>query len=139
MDNTTQTKNTQTIQSIYAAFTRGDIPAILAQLSDDVDWNNDRVASKECPWNGNFSGKANVPGFFKAVGENLDITVFDARAFLESEGHVAVFLRVASTVRKNGKPLKNDVMHLWKFNSKGQVSGYRHFNDTAAELVAWRA
>ena len=64
--------HTQTVQDLYAAFGRGDVAAILNMVTDEVDWNNDRVASRECPWNGDFSGKARVPDFFKAVDE-LDI------------------------------------------------------------------
>jgi uncharacterized protein len=67
--------NTQTIQNIYAAFSRGDVPTILSHLADDVVWDNSGVASKECPWNGNFRGKAKVPGFFTAVGDNLDLVL----------------------------------------------------------------
>ena len=52
--------NTQTIQALYAAFGRGDVATILSCVTDDVDWNNSGVASRECPWNGNFSGKANL-------------------------------------------------------------------------------
>jgi uncharacterized protein len=130
--------NEQTVKDVYAAFQRADIPAILAMVADDVDWNNDRVESRECPWNGNFSGKANLPGFFKAVGESLDIKVFDAKSIVAAGQHVAVHLRIESTVRKNGRPIKNDVVHYWTFNDRGQIAMYRHYNDTAAELTAWR-
>ena len=130
--------HTQTIQTIYAAFGRGDVPAILGHLTDDVDWNNDRVASKECPWNGNFSGKVNVPGFFKAVADHFDFEVFEPRAFMESGNHVAVLLRLESRLKKNGQPLKNDTVHFWTFTDRGLVSAYRHFNDTAMELAAGR-
>jgi hypothetical protein len=128
----------QTVQEVYAAFQRGDVAAITARVADDVDWRNDGVASRECPWNGDFSGKANLPGFFKAVGESLDISVFDVRQTASAEKVVAVNLRIESTVRKNGRALKNDAMHLWNFNDSGQITRYRHFNDTAAELAAWR-
>jgi ketosteroid isomerase-like protein len=130
--------NEQTVIDVYAAFQRGDVAAITALVADDVDWRNDGVASSECPWNGNFSGKANLPGFFKAVGENLDITVFEVRQTASAEKVVAVNLRIESSVRKNGRPLRNDVVHLWNFNDNGQITRYRHFNDTAAELAAWR-
>jgi ketosteroid isomerase-like protein len=30
-------------------------------------------------------------------------------------------------------------VHFWTFNDLGQITRYRHFNDTAAELEAWRA
>ena len=130
--------NEQTVKDVYAAFQRGDVAAIVALVADDVDWRNDRVESRECPWNGNFSGTANLPGFFKAVGEHLDISVFDVQAMAASGSLVAVSLRIESTVRKNGRSIKNDSVHVWTFNDSGQITRYRHFNDTAAELAAWR-
>ena len=48
--------NEQAVKDIYAAFLRQDMPAILNLVADNVDWRNDGVASRECPWNGNFSG-----------------------------------------------------------------------------------
>jgi ketosteroid isomerase-like protein len=130
--------NEQTVKEVYAAFKQGDVAAIVARVADDVDWRNDGVASKECPWNGNFAGKANVPGFFKAVGENLDLPVFDIKAIVAAGSHVAVHLRIEGSVTKTGKGWANDAVHFWTFNDRGQIAGYRHFNDTAAELVAWR-
>jgi ketosteroid isomerase-like protein len=103
-----------------------------------VDWRNDGVASHECPWNANFSGKANLPGFFQAVGENLDLPVFDIRAIAASGHCVAVQLRIEGKVKKNGRGLANDAVHFWTFDDRGKVVSYRHFNDTAAELAALR-
>src|SRR5262245_40186508 len=130
---------TQTIQAIYEAFGRGDVQGILAHVADDVRWDNTRVASRECPWNGDFSGKTHLPGFFKAVAEAIDIKVFNPHTFIESGNHVAVLLRIESTVPKNGASVKNDSVHVWTFNPHGKVAGYQHYNDTAAELAAWRA
>jgi uncharacterized protein len=130
--------NEQTVKDVYAAFQRGDVAAIVARVADDVDWRNDRVESRECPWNGNFSGKANLPGFFKAVGECLDFTVFDVQSTAASGSVVAAYLHLESTLRKNGRPLKNDAVHYWSFDERGRITRYRHFNDTAAELDAWR-
>lgn len=130
--------NEQTVRDIYAAFQRQDVAAIVEVVADDVDWRNDGVASKECPWNGDFSGKANLAGFFQAVGENLDLPVFEVKAIAASGDVVAVHLRIEGAVRKNGRALMNDAVHFWGFNSRGQVSSYRHFNDTAMELAAWR-
>ena len=131
--------NEQTVKDVYAAFQRGDVASILGRVADDVDWRNDGVESRECPWNGNFSGKASLPGFFKAVGDHLEIRVFDVKAIAASGSHVAVQLRIESTLKKNGRSLKNDAAHFWTFNDRGQIARYRHFNDTAAELAAWRS
>ena len=131
--------HTETIKDLYEAFGRGDVAAILSHLADDVEWNNSGVASKECPWNGNFSGKAQVPAFFTAVGDNLDFGVFNPHTFIEADNHVAVVLRLESHLKKNGRGLENDSVHVWTFDRHGKVSKYQHFNDTAAELSAWRA
>jgi ketosteroid isomerase-like protein len=131
--------NEQTVKNVYEAFLRQDVAAIQALVADDVDWRNDGVESRECPWNGNFSGKTNLPGFFVAVGAALDISVFDVKALVASGPYVAVQLRIESKLRKNGHALKNDSVHFWTFNDRGQIARYRHFNDTAAELAAWRS
>jgi ketosteroid isomerase-like protein len=49
-----------------------------------------------------------------------------------------VQLRIEGSVRKNGRALANDVVHFWTFDDGGKIASYRHFNDTAAELAAWR-
>lgn len=130
--------HTRTIATIYESFGRGDLDSILARCAEDVSWDNSGVASKECPWNGDFSGRARLPGFFKALAESLDFTRFEPMAFIEQGAQVAVHLRLEFVIRKNGRAVKNDVVHLWSLDGSGRVTRYRHFNDTAAELAAWR-
>ena len=62
--------NIKTVQSLYEAFGRGDIGFILDQLTDDVDWAS-CPDSNIAPWRGIHRGKAEVPNFFKALGENI--------------------------------------------------------------------
>jgi ketosteroid isomerase-like protein len=130
--------NEETVMSVYAAFQRGDVAAIQAMVADNVEWRNDGVASRECPWNGNFSGRSNLPGFFKAVGDGLDLPVFDVKATAASGRCVAVNLRIEGSVRPTGRPFHNDVVHFWTFDDSGRIAKYQHFNDTAMELAAWR-
>jgi ketosteroid isomerase-like protein len=137
MTATATATRTETIQELYAAFVRRDMPGILACVADDVDWNNERVASRDCPWNGDFSGREKLPGFFAALADNLDFQVFDPQAFVEAGNRVVVLLRIESVVRRTGRPLLNDVVHVWTF-AGDKVKSYRHYNDTAAEADAWR-
>ncbi len=135
--------NGQTVKDLYDAFGKGDLGAIVAKCADDVDWRNDRVESRECPWNGDFSGKAKVPGFFAVLDQQMDFSVFDVQNVIAgSEGSarstVAVQLRFEATLKKNGRTVASDSVHVWTFNDRGQIVRYRHFNDTAAELAAWR-
>ena len=131
--------HTQTVQRLYGCFQRGDVASIVAQCAENVDWRNDEVASRECPWNGNFSGRKNLPAFFKAVGDSLEFSLFEPRTFVEQGNYLCVQLRIESTVRRTGKAIKDDAIHLWTFDARGLITRYRHFNDTAAELNAYRA
>ena len=72
------------------------------------------------------------------MAENLDLGVFDPHTFVASGDHVMVMLRVEGKVKKNGQRFVNDAVHAWTLDGHGQVSAYRHYNDTAMELAAWR-
>ena len=42
-------QHAKTVEAIYAAFGRGDIPGILAALREDVEWEDDAV-DQGIPW-----------------------------------------------------------------------------------------
>ena len=68
--------NQQTVQDIYAAFGRGDIPAILERLADDVRWDHlpDGGGAERhgVPWLVARTGRDDVAGFFEALGGARD-------------------------------------------------------------------
>ena len=76
------------VQSAYAAFNRGDIPAVLDLLSDDVEWKF--CGSKGLPYTGTFRGKDEVAKFFASVPEVEDLLVFEPREFIFAGEKVAV-------------------------------------------------
>jgi len=57
---------TAAVQRLYAAFGRGDIAGVLAELAEDVDWAAE-AAGSGAPWYGAFRGRAAVPDFFAAI------------------------------------------------------------------------
>ena len=65
----------EAVQRLYAAYGRGDVDAVLAELADDVDWAAE-AASTSVPWYGSYRGKGEVPRFFKEIGANVDVTEF---------------------------------------------------------------
>ena len=119
----------ETIQGIYEAFGRGDIGFILDQLTDDVDWAS-CPDSEIAPWHGVHRGKAEVPNFFKALGETLEITEFTPLSFASNETDVMVVTRWAATARATGKSAAMDIHHWWRFRD-GKIFTYRGTEDTA--------
>jgi uncharacterized protein len=50
-------QNIATVQEIYDAVARGDVPAILDRLTDDVDWAAE-AAEDGAPWHGHRAAAA---------------------------------------------------------------------------------
>jgi ketosteroid isomerase-like protein len=127
---------TQTVQEIYEAFGRGDVDVILDRLTDDVDWASE-AASTVAPWHGIHRGKGEVPNFFKALGEAIDVTEFTPLAFASNDTDVLVVIRFGMQARSTGKTGAMDLHHWWRFRD-GKVCFYRGTEDTAltASLLA---
>ena len=68
-------ENIQTIKSVYEAFGRGDVEAILATVTDDVDWATEST-SDGAPWYGVRTGTAGVASFFEDFGKTMEVDSF---------------------------------------------------------------
>lgn len=124
----------ETVQAIYAAFGRGDIPAILAQLSDDIDWEYGAGAAP-VPWLQPLRGRAQVPQFFQALMQHLEITRFEVKHLLAGgspEAPLVVgIVDLQATARATGRVLvETDEVHLFHFDASGRVARFRHRADT---------
>lgn len=129
--------NIETVQEIYAAFGRGDVPAILDHLAEDVEWDY-AVGKVDVPWLRPRRGRAEVPGFFHALGA-LEFTRFEPKTFLEGGDVVVVLLDVGITVRETGQRLaEEDEVHIWRFDPRGRVTRFTHKLDTHAHRTALR-
>jgi uncharacterized protein len=121
--------NVRTIQNIYEAFGRGDLGFILDQVTDDVDWAS-CPDSKIAPWHGVRHGKSEVPSFFQALADNLEITEFMPLSFAANDTDVMVVTRWSAVAPATGKSLSMDIHHWWRFRD-GKIYYYRGTEDTA--------
>ena len=124
----------EAVQAIYEAFGKGDVEAILPVLADDVDFGSEPEQTI-APWHGR-RGKAEVPAFFQAIYENLEVTEFSPLSFTSNETDVMVVIRFGFKVKTTGKAGTMDLHHWWRFRD-GKVVLYRGTEDTAltAELL----
>ena len=123
--------NTESVQRIYEAFGAGDVDTILGLLADDVDFSAESEA-KIAPWHGKRT-KAEVPAFFQAIGETIDVTDFTVLSVTANDTDVIAVIRFGFTVRSTGKSGTMHLHHWWTFRD-GKVVLYRGSEDTA--LVA---
>jgi hypothetical protein len=132
---------TQIVQTMYAAFGRGDIAGILAHLTDNIDWhlNVDPAApgAKQVPDFRPFRGRADVQEFFKIIGSDLEFHSFQPQTFFAADNEVAVRVTMDLTVRKTGRRTKLESMHVFTFDASGRVSRFVEYLDSLAATAAW--
>ena len=123
------------IKGVYEAFGRGDVEAILARVTDDVDWASE-PDSTIAPWHGVKRGKAEVAEFFQALAETIEVDEFSQLAFASNDTDVMVVSRFALTVPSTGKRGAMDLHHWFRLHD-GKVYHYRGTENTAltAELL----
>ena len=130
-------RNLDAVGQIYEAFGRGDVPAILEHLAEDVEWEYG-VNSTDVPWLQPRRGRQEVPKFFEALGSALEFHRFVPKTFLESDDVVVVLIDLEATVKATGRGiLEEDEVHIWRFEG-GQVVQFRHRADTHQQLLAYQ-
>jgi ketosteroid isomerase-like protein len=126
------------VQDIYRAFGQGDVPAILARLAEDVEWEYG-VNSTDVPWLQPRRGRAGAAEFFASLA-GVDIQRFQVKTLFEAGQLVVALIDLDATVRATGRRVtEEDEVHIWHFDSKGQVVKFRHRADTHQHWVAYKA
>jgi ketosteroid isomerase-like protein len=131
--------NVQTVQGIYEAFGRGDVPAILERLDDNVRWDHwpdgNGAARRGVPWMVERTGRDDVRGFFETLG-GLEFHRFQPTALLEGDGRVVALIDIEVGVKSTGRRIRDSEIHLWTFGADGRVKEFRHYVDTAKHVEA---
>ena len=126
-------RHAKTVEAIYAAFGRDDIPGILAALRENVEWEHDAV-DQGIPW----LAPRQVAGFFETL-RALDIRRFEPKRILADDTMAAAVIHVEIAVRATGRVINDVELHLWTFDAQGKVARFRHVADTHQHWLAARA
>lgn len=117
------------VQQAYEAFGRGDVPAILSLVADEVDW--EFVASANLAYAGWRRNREEVAEFFADIRRADDIHAFEPREFIEAGEHVTVLGWGKSTALDTGKQFESEWVHVFTVKN-GKISRWRGFFNTAA-------
>ncbi|MBI2376996.1 MAG: nuclear transport factor 2 family protein [Deltaproteobacteria bacterium] len=127
--------NVELVKRAYAAFGRGDIPAILDMMTPDVTIGI--VGRKEdAPFLGMSTGPAGVGEFFKQLGEAQEIHSFEPERFLGAEEKVFVWGGYHWTMRKSGVSKRSEWLHVLTVRD-GRIAAWQGHNDTAMLAAAY--
>jgi uncharacterized protein len=118
--------NVDLIQSLYAAFARGDGPAVLASMDPDIVWNeaeNFRYADRN-PYVGH---AAVAEGIFFRLATEWDNFQAVPSEFLDT---VVVLGYYKATYKATGAPLNAQFAHIWRLRD-AKVTAFQQYTDTA--------
>jgi|SRR5690348_9835829 len=127
-------QNIELIKSGYAAFTRGDRPALLDLFSEDLDFQHPMPQSI-WPWAGKRNGRAGFAEFLAGLDETVEYEQFEAREFIAQGDLVAVLVFERSRFKATGVVLDNFFVHVFKFKNM-KVVQFLIFEDTAPIIAA---
>ena len=133
--------NVTTVNNIYEAFVKGDVSTIMNYLSDEVEWE---------PWTANYGHRPGFPWVKEGKGKDGALELFmivggfifnkfRVLSVIGNENHVAAEIQFEAEIPATGGHLKQEAIHLWTFNNKGEVIRLRHYSDTAKQIVTTKA
>lgn len=129
--------NIELVQDGYAAFGRGDIPALLGMMAPDITMG---IIGRQvdAPFLGMHSGVAGAAEFLKLLDEAHAISKFEPQRFLAAEEKVFVWGRYTWTMRISGVSDETEWLHVLTVKD-GKISAWHGHNDTAMLAAAYHA
>jgi ketosteroid isomerase-like protein len=123
-------ENVTLLKSLYGAFGKGDIPAVLGLMSPDIKWyeaeSNPYRPSGE-PWVG---PEAVLNNLFMRMGAEWEGFTIHTRSFYGAGDSVIVEARYSGTYKPTGKSIDVQVCHVWDVKD-GKVTRFQQYLDTA--------
>jgi uncharacterized protein len=121
----------QTIESVYEAFGRGDIPHIVGLVAPDAIWRQ----FKTVPWGGNYTGPSGAAEFFTKLNAAAETVGFAARENVEAGNEVFSFGTYQCTIRSTGKSATMEWMFRWRVEG-GRITLFDSYIDSGAIIAA---
>ena len=126
--------NIEFVQSLYAAFGRSDVAAILAAVDEKAVWASNGSV-KKAPWSGVRQGRDGARTFFELLGSHLDFEVFEPREFLDAGASVVVLGRTVARAKSTGRTFESPWAHVFTIED-GRLTRFHEYYDTDAIATA---
>ena len=119
-------KNKATIQNLYDAFARGDIPAGLSALSPDATWTE----AAGFPYAGTYTGAEEIiENVFMKLGTEWGGFAAVPKEFIADGDAVVVLGEYTGTYKATGKSFTAPFVHVFKLEN-GAIKSFVQHTDT---------
>lgn len=123
-------ENVELVRSIYEAFAAGDVPGVLARMSEDIEWRE----AENFPYaDGNpYRGPdAVVAGVFARLGSEWEGFAAVPEEYLDAGETIVVLGRYRGGFRATGSALDAQMAHVWRVRD-GKAAAFQQYVDTLA-------
>ena len=114
---------------MYDAFSRGDVPSVLAAMDPGIVWNE---AENNAYADGNpyVGPEAILNGVFARIVSEWDGFKVVPTELLDAGDAVVMYGRYNGTYKSTGRTINTQVVHLWKVRG-GKAVSFQQYVDTA--------
>ncbi|MGI8914240.1 MAG: nuclear transport factor 2 family protein [Chloroflexota bacterium] len=125
------------LKDTYAAFGRGDIPAIVAVMNPAIEWHEPGLRGFPPPGGDRIylGPKSVVTNIFTALAAAWDDVQVQPEEYLGTGERVAVVGRFRGTAKESGRALDVPFVHVWTVRD-GTLCRFEDYTDTAKVLHA---
>lgn len=129
-------ENVESIRGIYEAFGKGDVPAVLGQMDQEIEWREAEnfIYADRSPYVG---PQAVLEGVFMRLGSEWDDFTVTPEEWLDAGNHVVVLGTYTGRHKETGREVRAQFAHVWGVKA-GAVVRFQQYTDTKqfAEVVA---
>jgi ketosteroid isomerase-like protein len=129
-----EARNTQIVKDAYAAFGRGDIPALLATLDPGIEWT--AVVGSKTPTSGTRHGHAGVSEFFQQLAASMEFQTFEPREFVAQGDKVVALGHYVGRAKATGRTYNSDWVMIFTIRN-GLATRFVEFADSAGINAAF--
>ena len=124
-----QSTPAQIIESVYAAFRRGDIAHIVNLVAPGATWRQPSTL----PWGGDYTGPEGAAEFFRKLAASMNTVSFEARESISTGNEVFSFGDYEGANPATGKSAHARWAFRWRVDG-GKITAYEGYMDTAKLL-----
>ena len=119
--------NVEIVRAMYEAFSRGDIPAVLARIDDSMVFTI--FGSPAVPLSGARRGLAGVTQFFAELAKTLEFSAFEPHDYIAQGDRVVALVHYAGKNKNSGRKFDAETAMIWTIRN-GKSVQFVEYTDT---------